>query len=125
GVGIVAGRRVGGVHAPRLGPAGVVGADVAVVAAPWRSHTPPAGAGVAGGARVEVVTRGGVRRVHAPGQRARVIRADVAVVTVPPRADTAAAYTRVSRRAGVVIVARPGPGRIHAARCRITGVRRA
>src|SRR5207253_1913663 len=107
--------------------AGVVGAEVAVVATPWRSDTPPARAGVAGRARVEVVTRRGVRRMHAPGQRvAGVVRARVPIVAAARGAAYApAARTGVAGRAAVVIVAGPGPGRIHAARRRIAGVRRA
>src|SRR5439155_1035919 len=55
GVGILAGRRVGGVHAPRLGPAGVVGADVAVVARSRRPGTAAEQAGVGHRACIAVV----------------------------------------------------------------------
>src|SRR5207237_126785 len=127
GVGIVAGGPVGGVHAPRLRPARVVRADVAVVTARRRAaHARAARADVDRRAGIAVVAGGRVRRVHAARRRvARVIGAHVVVVAAAPRPHALPARAGIARRAGVVIVAGPAPGRIHAARRRIAGVRRA
>src|SRR5439155_16642307 len=126
-IAVIARGGVGNVHAPRLGPAGVVGAEVAVVAAERRAaHTLPAGAGVVRGAGVGIVAGGPVGGVHAPRLGpAGVVGAEVVVVAAPPRPHALPARAGVARRAGVVIVAGPGPGRIHAARRRVAGVRRA
>src|SRR5438093_12819406 len=70
-IAVVAGGGVGSVHAPRLGPAGVVGAEVAVVAAERRTaHPRTAGGGVVRGAGVGVVAGGRVGGVPAAGRRA-------------------------------------------------------
>src|SRR5262249_54843653 len=88
GVVVGAGGGIGRVDTAALRVAGVVGADVAVVAVQWRStRTNPVQAGVGGGAGVAVVTGRGVVPVDTTlGGAARLVGARVAVLAVRPRA---------------------------------------
>src|SRR5207249_2439347 len=84
GVAVVAGRRVVGVHAARGRIAGVVGADVAVVAVGREAaDADSAAAPIIEGAGVPVAARGRVVGVDAPrGGVAAVVGAGVAVAAV-------------------------------------------
>lgn len=108
-IAIVTRRSVRAMPAARGGVAGVVGADIAVIAGGGTAaRAAPVGAGVLDRAGVTVIARRRVAGVEASrGEITAVIRARIAVVTV--RRSTALATAcpaDVADRAGVAIVAR-------------------
>src|SRR5205809_406132 len=95
-------------EAARRRVAGVVGTDVAVIAAQRRSaDAAPVAAGIGSGAGVPVVAGRRVGRVDAAGARvASIVRADVAVVAVAREAaDAHSAAAPIIEGAGIPVVA--------------------